>query len=626
MFDSLQAAIHQTLERIRSRDGEGRTAELNAAVDELIRPALDKYPRQSSSELLGCAFKGFIIENVRLKRGVHVIQEGQQEDVQTFNRMFDMLDVAGRCVHNELVDVFTIDGIEKLFDFLDARRGTVKEGLEPSRGKSLVLLRICGEILRRLSKSKNMELCGRVLLFMASVYSLSERSGVNLRGEFNVENVTHYEGEGEADTAMDVDGDETAKTERDDRSFYKTFWGLQRFISNPPLLCDPNNFQEFRNGFEVVLGKFHSINLEQNKKQSLDRKRKHRTDEHFGTRKNDFFPKFLTSFDMFDWELKDPMFRRQILTQFAIILQYLSSLTEAEKAKEAKYFSDRADDKKVTMNRQVIQMYTLTAEQAKWVADVRPKITSLVENTSPNGRAFKNIISTVITHEKNWIHWKNRNCDPFEKPKFVGDAVMKPKIEFSEGVRNRDFMGTRQLTSVWKEAEGVDDFLRKRRKVAPLDEFIQPLDEQIQDDCKTVVPEIEPEYSIMNDERFIWRGYRIAIQNHLSMFTDKGRDKTANASVDPLFPGRFLLSEWRNLRPRPVKTAPPPASPNGLKRPKDDEEEEGTKKKVKLEASTNGAGSSRASALPSTPDTNQEGPVTPPAVAPTALGPVEVGK
>lgn len=63
----------------------------------------------------------------------------------------------------------------------------------PERGTSLVLLRMQNNLLRRLSKSLHTVFCGRILAFLASVFPISERSGVNLRGTFNTGNVTTFE-------------------------------------------------------------------------------------------------------------------------------------------------------------------------------------------------------------------------------------------------------------------------------------------------------------------------------------------------------------------------------------------------------------------------------------------------
>jgi len=94
----------------------------------------------------------------------------------------------------------------------------------PTKGKGLILLRFCNELLRRVSKTENTVLCGKILMFLASVFPLTERSGihllfknyilnekklfkiflyslinkctllgVNLRGDFDTDNTTDFE-------------------------------------------------------------------------------------------------------------------------------------------------------------------------------------------------------------------------------------------------------------------------------------------------------------------------------------------------------------------------------------------------------------------------------------------------
>ena len=57
----------------------------------------------------------------------------------------------------------------------------------------LALIRICNNLLRRLSKSRDHALAGRVLLFLARVLPLNDKSGQNLRHDFNVDNVTVFD-------------------------------------------------------------------------------------------------------------------------------------------------------------------------------------------------------------------------------------------------------------------------------------------------------------------------------------------------------------------------------------------------------------------------------------------------
>lgn len=99
----------------------------------------------------------------------------------------------------------------------------------PGRGKALVILRTLNDLLRRLSKSTHTVFCGRILLFLAQIFPLGERSGVNLRGEFNKENITTFEdvetviespAEDMQDSAPQVDADvaELAGTDKDNKA------------------------------------------------------------------------------------------------------------------------------------------------------------------------------------------------------------------------------------------------------------------------------------------------------------------------------------------------------------------------------------------------------------------------
>ncbi len=54
-------------------------------------------------------------------------------------------------------------------------------------------LRICNNLLRRLSKAQNTVLCGRISLFLARAVALDDRSGLNIHAKVNVDNNTPIE-------------------------------------------------------------------------------------------------------------------------------------------------------------------------------------------------------------------------------------------------------------------------------------------------------------------------------------------------------------------------------------------------------------------------------------------------
>jgi hypothetical protein len=124
-------------------------------------------------------------------------------------------------------------------------------------------------LLKRLCRSSQLVLAGRILVFLSSVFPLSEPSGLNKKGAFNTENTTAYETEEELSAAAagagaaaaaaaaaatahhvsgestmgddDIDGDAVADTSGGtecsvDAAFYQTLWSSQRYFREPLLL------------------------------------------------------------------------------------------------------------------------------------------------------------------------------------------------------------------------------------------------------------------------------------------------------------------------------------------------------------------------------------------------------
>ncbi|PWY98107.1 hypothetical protein BCV70DRAFT_202281 [Testicularia cyperi] len=150
----------------------------------------------------------------------------------------------------EIMEANTIPSCSHIFDYVESRVKQLTADLHPTRGKGLVLLRMCNELLRRLSKpsQKHTVFAGRVLSLLAAVFPLGERSGVNLRGDFNVENNTIIEDRTGSETSEEQDttaqasaNDGEADEDKDSvfkvhYDFYELFWSTQKFFSNPALL------------------------------------------------------------------------------------------------------------------------------------------------------------------------------------------------------------------------------------------------------------------------------------------------------------------------------------------------------------------------------------------------------
>lgn len=185
----------------------------------------------------------------------------------------------------ELFDTQTIPASERLFNYLESRVERLTVGMEGGKGKALVLLRLCNELLRRLSKAEDTIFCGRILIFLSKSFPIAERSAVNLRGEFNTDNVTIFddipeenpeEQPAENVDSMEIDDDIKVvepvvdSASSDDKTkptvngekpvsidkLYTMFWSMQHDFADPTRLFNPENFQRFKDALAATMQKF----------------------------------------------------------------------------------------------------------------------------------------------------------------------------------------------------------------------------------------------------------------------------------------------------------------------------------------------------------------------------------
>lgn len=169
---------------------------------------------------------------------------------------------------------------------------------------------------------------------MFQSFPLGDKSSVNLRGNFHVENVTTFEDFlAEKDVSegdMQVDNDASTPTIKtsaepenlatrpassrhgkedppktlDIDALYPVFWSLQDSFSNPPRLFEENNFKEFRGGLEATLAKFKEVpKVIQSGDSERKRGPKPSSGDSYDAFANTFNPKYLTSRDLFKLEV-----------------------------------------------------------------------------------------------------------------------------------------------------------------------------------------------------------------------------------------------------------------------------------------------------------------------------------
>lgn len=322
----------------------------------------------------------------------------------------------------DLLDSQTIHGCRDVFHYLESRRERMTK--VNFAQKHLPILRCCNELLRRLSRAEDTVFCGRVFIYLFQSFPLGDKSSVNLRGEFHLENVTAYD----VDESMDLDGQASSTDDKGHlNELYPVFWSLQSLFSSPTKLFDADAMLQFKDGMQKTMACFTDVAqntslataaVQDPDRRGLKRKRGDVNGDQSERNASAFNPKYLTNRDLFDLELHDIEFRRHILVQALILLDFLLSLSAQGKAKLS-----NIKEKKGTMSA-LYDKYTLSEEDRTWALDTRKNIERYLEDgNGTEGRYYLRMVNMVLSRDRNWAFWKAEGCPPISR-----DAV-EPSVE-----------------------------------------------------------------------------------------------------------------------------------------------------------------------------------------------------
>ncbi|KAH8288392.1 hypothetical protein KR054_002093, partial [Drosophila jambulina] len=441
------------------------------ALEAAFKDALEKAIQQNSVELLVKAYNSFKANSEHDKRLPMdqafrvLLMKRLDEDVQQIG---DLVRLSVKATRAEIVsttipvvllidtfDVVTLDKCQEIFCVVEELVEVWKEEFFFASCKNNIL-RMCNDLLRRLSRTQNTVFCGRILLFLSKFFPFSERSGLNIVSEFNLDNFTEY-GLDSKDSQDDNDK-ELEDTAEDiplkiDYDLYCKFWSLQDFFRNPNQCYNKAQWKMFQMHAENILQSFSSFKLEDVRSsgsdntsdagsQSMDIDVEPTDPAAVATaviKTNHFFAKFLTNPKLLALQLSDSNFRRAVLVQFLILFQYLQVTVKFK-----------------------VETYTLTTDQADFIKDTEPRVYKLLEETPPYGRRFARTVHHMLIREEMWNNWKNDGCKEFKKPEEpVGseEDVKPPPTKKSrrplgdslrDAARNgKFFLGNDNLTRLW---------------------------------------------------------------------------------------------------------------------------------------------------------------------------------
>jgi len=181
----------------------------------------------------------------------------------------------------DIFDVLYLDDAQEFFSIVEENAVYWKNPFFFATIKNN-LLRICNDLLRRLSRTQDTVFCGRILLFLAKFFPFSERSGLNIISEFNLDNVTAYNTDSSAyddddsaaaagggtDSKMEVDDSKQVKIDKDsedlniDYALYVKFWQLQDYFRNPVQCYEKAKWASFSRFSTQVLETFKSFKVD----------------------------------------------------------------------------------------------------------------------------------------------------------------------------------------------------------------------------------------------------------------------------------------------------------------------------------------------------------------------------
>ncbi|KAF3927543.1 hypothetical protein AA313_de0203695 [Arthrobotrys entomopaga] len=453
-------------------------------------------------------------------------------------------------VIEETLDTQPICGCKRVFLYLEARIERLTVGVDGAKGKGIILLRLCNELLRKLSKSEDTVFCGRIFVFLTKSFPLSERSGVNLRGEFHVENKTSFDeqwrspisaspvsgGKAVVDRNLNTSGPSTMEWTTPEsidacHRLYTTLWSTQHDFAEPTRLFQKQNLNHFKMSLDVVIKAFkaaiddHGQSVSPTSLDSQRGTKRKRSETQSEVELDSYNPKYLTSRELFDLEIRDLVFRRHILVQFLIVIEFLLSLSHKYK----RYLE--ADAK----NRSVQFPYTLSEEDVIIrIRKIAKKdiVNALNYKSGMDGLLFSRTVDSVLTREKNWIKWKAENCLSFEMETVSVDDVLVSKVTGDENTKVSNKlgcgMGALALSNVWFESASdmpeMRDLTQAQRTALPdYKEYNQAIELLTldKDFASTNQEREEIEESISNKS---WRALRVASRDRFHFFKNLDED------------------------------------------------------------------------------------------------------
>ncbi|KAK9827255.1 hypothetical protein WJX81_004028 [Elliptochloris bilobata] len=355
----------------------------------------------------------------------------------------------------DAAELATTAEADAVFAYLEASTPWLKRAIGLHNAARYSTLRICNLLLRRLSKASAASLCGRILVFLATIMPLDERSGVNLTGVFNTAHSTPVEDVPEGTT--DSNGQPV------DAKLYRALWGLQDAFRHPYQTLDPARWASAVRDLNLVLDAFGRLPIAYGRGAGSSASELGIT------------VKYLSSPRLMGLQLSDASLRRHFLVQALIFLQ-----------------ACRVPGRNRNSG--------LRPKQVDDVNSLEPLIYFELRRTPDCGDEFAAAVKAAMEYENHWVGWKNKSCPSFTRP----PAALPARAARGTRAPLLD-LGSKELNRLWNQSSDDVDNLRvpPRTPIQSLRDFLEPVITQMD-------PEefVEEKHKSKHDPIYQWRAKR----------------------------------------------------------------------------------------------------------------------
>lgn len=277
----------------------------------------------------------------------------------------------------DVYDCLALDELQEFYDFFNSSLMRLKTVAQ--KADNVVVLKICNNMMKRLSKGTFHVLRGKVQQLLATLNSLHSKAGLNKKSAVNNTNIDEHVAEHSADAS-------SAAASHPLQQLYATFWSSLPFLSNPFHGLDDMQQQvkkekimTFLRNMQPLLQYFKN-NLIEEEEPPIKR-----------------YPKYIKDLQLFAFQINEPHFRKVLLLQLKFFLFNVDNPLKAS-GKSCEPLAD-SELKELKAFEELVSFLLKCFKPI----ESKPK------------RHMNEIAARVLAGEKDWMKWKDDGCNSFSK-------------------------------------------------------------------------------------------------------------------------------------------------------------------------------------------------------------------